>query len=301
MASFAHLSPEERIGLGIAAAAHVALVAGLMWQVRDEPARLPTPERIEVSLAQEVSLQSTAPDPVPEQQAAIAPVLAEQPAPAPLAEPEPEPVPVPPVREVVRPAPAPRPTASARPTPTPTARATPSPRPSPRATPSPRPSPTVSARPAPRPSASASPAPTPSARPTTRAGGSRIGADFLEGASSGERSETRGTPAAAFGAAEQASLASAITRAIKPHWQAPQGPDAELLVTVLRFRLNPDGSLAGNPEVVRQSGVNATNETQKARHAEQAIRAVRLAAPFDLPEQFYDRWRVVTSQFDRRL
>ena len=63
MASFAHLSREERIGLGIAAAAHVALVAALVLQVRDEPTALPIPERMSVSLADEVSLQSTAPDP----------------------------------------------------------------------------------------------------------------------------------------------------------------------------------------------------------------------------------------------
>jgi hypothetical protein len=36
MASLANLSREERIGLIIAALAHVALVAALVWQVRDE-------------------------------------------------------------------------------------------------------------------------------------------------------------------------------------------------------------------------------------------------------------------------
>jgi hypothetical protein len=150
--------------------------------------------------------------------------------------------------------------------------------------------------------ATAWPAPTPSARPTTRAGGSRIGADFLEGASSGERTETRGTPAATFGPAEQASLASAINRQLKPHWSAPQGADAELLVTVLAWELNPDGSLKGRPQVVSQSGINDSNRPQASLHAERAIRAVQLAAPFDLPEQFYDRWRRVREwRFDRRL
>jgi len=72
-------------------------------------------------------------------------------------------------------------------------------------------------------------------------------------------------------------------------------------VTIVRFRLNPDGSLNGDPQVVSQSGITASNETQKGRHAEQAIRAIRLAAPFDLPPQFYDHWKVITSRFDRRL
>src|SRR6478736_2321890 len=98
MASFAHLSREERLGLGIAAAAHVALVAALVWQVRDEPTPLPIPERMTVSLRDEVSLQSTAPDPS-EASAAVAPVLAPVPAPAP------EPIPTVAVREAIRPAP----------------------------------------------------------------------------------------------------------------------------------------------------------------------------------------------------
>jgi hypothetical protein len=65
--------------------------------------------------------------------------------------------------------------------------------------------------------------------------------------------------------------------------------------------LNPDGSLNGDPIVVSQSGITASNEAQKGRHAEQAIRAVRLAAPFKLPPELYDHWKVVTSTFDRRL
>src|SRR6476661_7247257 len=79
MARFANLSGEERIGLGIAAVAHVALVAALVWQVGDKPAALPVPERIEVSLADEVSLTSTAPDPSPDSQAAVAPTIAPAP------------------------------------------------------------------------------------------------------------------------------------------------------------------------------------------------------------------------------
>lgn len=257
MASLAHLSREERIGLGIAAAAHVALVAALVWQVRDDPTALPIPERMSVSLADEVSLESTAPDPSAEPQASIAPVLS--PEPEPVVEPEP-------VREIVReqPRPVPRPTARAtqRPTPTPTPRAT----------------------------------------PTRQAGGTRLGDDFLRGVGGSERSNDRGSPAATFGAAEAASLIQAISREIKPHWNAPQGVDAELLVTVLSFELNRDGSLKGTPRVVSQSGVTDSNRPQQQLHAERAIRAVQLAAPFDLPDEFYDKWKRVSSlRFDRRL
>lgn len=272
MASIAHLSREERLGLGIAAVAHVALVGALMFDAWDDRDALPMPERMEVSLASEVSLESTAPDPSAEPQAAVAPVLAPEPAPEPATAP-PEPV-----RERVRPEP--------QPTRAPVARPTPAPRPSASA----RPTPTPTARPSPRPTS------------TVRAGGSRIGDDFLEGTSASNRTEGRGTPAATFGAAEAASLIQAISREIKPHWNAPQGVDAEKLVTVLSFDLNPNGSLKGTPRVVSQSGITDSNRPQAALHAERAIRAVQLAAPFDLPEEYYDKWkRVAQLRFDRRL
>ena len=45
MAAFANLSREERVGLGIAAVAHVALIAALWLNVQDTPTALPIPER----------------------------------------------------------------------------------------------------------------------------------------------------------------------------------------------------------------------------------------------------------------
>lgn len=115
-------------------------------------------------------------------------------------------------------------------------------------------------------------------------------------------SANTGSPAAKFGPREQAALSGAITRALRPHWAAPQGVDVEKLVTYLSWELNPDGSLKGRPRVVRQTGVTPSNQAQKDRHAELAIRAVQKAAPFNLPDQFYDKWKRVKSwRFDRRL
>jgi hypothetical protein len=82
---------------------------------------------------------------------------------------------------------------------------------------------------------------------------------------------------------------------------APQGVDAELLVTVVRFRLASDGSLDGEPQIIRTTGQTAANEAQVARHREQAVRAVKLAAPFDLPEEYFSSWQLVTTNFDKRL
>src|SRR6478752_106566 len=100
MASFASLSREERLGLVIAAVAHVALVGALVWQVRNTPTPLPIPERMTVSLADEVSLTSTAPNPS-EASAAVAPELAPVPVPPPA--PAPEPIPTVAPREMVPP------------------------------------------------------------------------------------------------------------------------------------------------------------------------------------------------------
>ncbi|MEY4238493.1 MAG: hypothetical protein RL339_1094, partial [Pseudomonadota bacterium] len=102
--------------------------------------------------------------------------------------------------------------------------------------------------------------------------------------------------------AVRSALSGAIARQLKPHWKIPQGAEAELLVTVLEWRLKPDGSLDGAPRVVRQEGITDANRAQAARHAEQAIRAVRLAAPFNLPEEYYPAWRLISnSRFDRKL
>ncbi|ANU07303.1 cell envelope integrity protein TolA [Paraurantiacibacter namhicola] len=270
MAQTATFQPSEWAGLTVAIGAHVALGIALYIAAQTEPAAISVPDRMVVSLAEDVALESTAPDPSAAPAAAIAPVLA--PVSAPVTEPAVQPV----TEPVPRPQPQPPRTAT---------------RPNTRSTPKPRSTP---ARSAPTPA----PRPTPSAR---TGGGSRLGADFLPGESDGDRSTSRGTPAATFGPREAASLNAAIGRQIKPHWSAPQGPDAEKLVTIVRFRLDKNGRLSGNPSCVDQSGVTPSNSAQSDLHCERAIRAVRLAAPFDLPEEFYDQWKLINSRFDRRL
>lgn len=129
-----------------------------------------------------------------------------------------------------------------------------------------------------------------------------MGDDFLGGAGNSTTTTETRLPASQIGASARASLVDGLAREIRPHWQPPNGPEVDKIVTVLRFRLNENGSLAGKPSVVRQTGVNDTNRAQAARHAEQAIRAVQLAAPFDLPEQYYEAWKNVTAfSFDWKL
>ena len=135
------------------------------------------------------------------------------------------------------------------------------------------------------------------------AGASKIGQNFLKGAPLAVAKGTAHSPAAAaIGPAVRSSLAGAISRQLKPHWEPPDGADDDQLATVLTWSLNRDGSLAGDPSVVRQEGITDANRPQARRHAEQAIRAVKLSAPFQLPPEYYDAWkRVAAFRFDRNL
>lgn len=269
--ALANLRSEERIGLGVAAAAHIALGIALALQ----PARgdnFPIPERMVVSLAENVALTSTAPNPSAEDaQAAVAPTLSDEP--ASISEPAPATIAPPIERPAVRPAPVRRQAAR--------------PRPAPRATAQPRPRATSQPKPTPR----------------ETSGASRIGTDFLPGSGTAARRNNGGLPASQIGASAKASLVSAISRQIIPHWQgkAPQGVDAEKLVTVLSFSLNVDGSLKGRPKIRRQTGITDGNRLQAGRHGELAVRAVQLAAPFDLPSQYYQAWKRASFRFDKDL
>jgi hypothetical protein len=60
----------------------------------------------------------------------------------------------------------------------------------------------------------------------------------------------------------------------------------------VQVSLNRDGTLAGEPRVT-QTGITDSNRGQAALHRERAIRAVKLAAPFKLPAQYYDAWKTI--------
>ena len=138
--------------------------------------------------------------------------------------------------------------------------------------------------------------------PPRQATGTQVGENFLEGAGSDRTSDSTLVPASEIGPSATASLIQSLSRQIKPHWNAPSGVDAEMLVTELAFDLNPDGSLKSRPRVLRQSGINASNRPQASLHAERSIRAVQLAAPFDLPPELYNAWKSIRgARFDRNL
>ncbi len=177
--------------------------------------------------------------------------------------------------------------------------------------PSPAPEPTPFARPK---SGTAPPVkPEAEARPKTAAkpshdpkpaGASRIGKDFLSGIAGVTTPGTdKVSPGDTVGAVPVASLVSAISRQILPHWKPPSGIDTDKLVVVLAWTLHPDGTLASDPVIVSQSGLTDANRAQAPVFAANAIKAVRLAArPFQLPPQAYAQWqRVRAFRFDYKL
>lgn len=304
----------EAAGLGVATVGHVALLAALTFGLATTQLPTPKSDPIEVSFVEDVALINAAPEP---SAAEPAPLLAPEegpPEPAMPAPPEVQPVPRPAVR-----APTPTPTPAPTPRPVPKAavpKPAPSPKPVPKAAPpkpapSPKPVPKAAApkpaasRPAPRAAqpkaapAKAAPAPAGtrpgSARPTGRLSG------LLNGVSDRTtESRSAAAPAATAGPAVQASLGAEIRRQIKPHWKAPTGADSEQLRTELVISLAENGRVT-DIRIVGTSGQTASNRPQVPLHREQAERAVRLAAPFRLPAQYYEAWRSIKVTFDKRL
>jgi outer membrane biosynthesis protein TonB len=283
----------ERNGLGLALVGHVALFAALSLSLL-KPPKLPVIENdpIEVDLVTKMAEETTAPDPQPTPPAAA---KAEEPAP-----PEPEALPqVEPVPPVPKPAPRPEPKPIPKPQPKPV------PKPAPKPAPKPQPKPTA-AKPQPKPKptpAKPAPKPTKPVAPTGNITGILGGPSPKPGTSPSPKPVApKPGPTAANAAAIKAALGKEIGRQLKPRWKAPTGADVDQLVTILSWDLNPDGTLSGAPRFISQAGVTPSNQAQATLHRDNAIRAVRAASPFTLPQEHYALWKsVVTFRFDKRL
>lgn len=294
------MEKSERLGLSVAVVGHVALFGVLSLGIASRSElKMPT-EPISVQLTDEVGLVSTAPSPSQEAATATAPELAPE---IEKAAPEPEPTPAPAVRRPEPPAPRaverpspPKPKAAEKPRPAPVpkpARASPPPpaKPQPKAAEKPKPAAPADTSDRRRPDR-------PAAKPATQAARApRIGKDFLEGVTdkaSTSRSQT--PPAAAAGPAVVASLQRELLRQVKPHWVPPTGADAEDLRTKVTVRLDESGNIVGSPSAVT-TGVTASNRAQEGLHKERAIAAVRRAAPFKFPAQYYSEWQTIEPTF----
>lgn len=266
----------EKIGLGVAAAGHVALFGVLSLSVLSGTNEAFRNKPIEVMIADEVGLESAAPDPAKITPAtSVAPELG---APEESRFVEPEPLPEPPKAEA-RPTPAVRPAPVSR-----EPRRRPDRPASVAAKPEPKPAPKAATRPAPKPA--------PKAETTPR--GSRLGDDFLKGVTDAPSvSRNQNIAAERASPAAVASLERELYRLVKQKWRPPTGADAELLRTTVTAQLDSNGRIVGTPTATTV-GITASNRSQVEIHQERAIAAVRLAAPFTtFPEKFYDEWKVI--------
>ena len=282
----------ERAGWGAAVAGHVlvfgALSLGLVAVPKPVP---PSTPAVDVQIVDEVALKDQVTNPAP---APPAPSVAPEVGPAVEAPPPPpEPVPAPKKSAaLVPPVPTPAPV-KAKAAPALKAVAAPT-----------RP-------PAAKPVAKAPAKPvvarailsrdTLAASPPARPHGARLGNDFLKGIGDRPSASTSAAPRGPVGAVATTSIGRLVREQLKPHWKAPTGADAELLRTELSISLGPDGSVR-EVHVIRTTGQTDSNRAQVKLHQEAAVKAVRLAAPFALPAELYDAWKLLEPvSFDKRL
>ena len=289
----------QKAGVAIAALLHVLIIGLLSVQWTAGNRRFDNPP-MEVDLIAETAPQSSAP------------VISETPPAARLGEEiaediaaPPEPMPVPPEPEpVVQPKPAPAPKATPKPAPKPE----PAPKPTPKATP--KPTPKAVPKPAPQPApappkktaaaapkATPAPAPTPkatAAKPTSRPTGRLDGIVDGLGKTQPKAPAAKGAPAATTAAEVKRSIDVAIDGKILPFWRrnVPSGVDIDQLRVVLRIQLSRDGRVMSVAQLGELTGQTDSNAPQQKLFVERAERSIRQAAPFDLPDEYYDQWKV---------
>lgn len=249
------ITRSESGGLFVAIAGHVALFGLLSvgFLATPNPLNLRS-EPIEVSISDDVGLESQAPVPSTDAAALLAP---EEGPPVPAAEVPAETPPEPAAKPEPKPKPAPAPDAKAP--------------------------------------SDAKPAASSAQRPQPRNDRKPTGAlDGMDLGATNKPSDSKSTnpPAEKAGPAVVSALQAEIYRQLKPHWKPPSGADSEKLRTTVTARLARDGSVIGEP-TARQTGITPSNRAQAALHKERAIRAVKLAAPFRLPDKFYDAWKTI--------
>ncbi|ARS28635.1 hypothetical protein [Sphingomonas sp. KC8] len=261
----------EKAGFGVALVGHAALFAVLSLGLVST-AKLPpmVNEPMDVILTDEVGLRSAVPNPATE-----APAPSEAPEIAPPEEPAPaEPTPV-------TPEPTLKPKTSDAPAPKPADKPKPIEKPEPAAKPAPKTEPQdMSDRRRPDREARGK---------AEKAGGTRLGADFLKGISDDPKGKAK-TPRAAVSGAAMQGLAAALARQFKPCYElgSLEGTAAMSIVTVLRLRYKPDGTVSVAPEVVEQTGINDGNRSYARQMSDVARRAVLRCTPVKLPAELYE-------------
>lgn len=277
----------DRVGLGAALLLHIGLLGALSVSLLSRTApTVPPPPAVDVSLVEEIGLQSSAPKPVAE------PAPSQAPDPGPpedTAPPPPQPQPAepkPPEPKPAEPKPKPAPVAVAKPAP---------PKPRDVATAAPAKPVKPAAKPAPAPAVPAKPAAKPGtgtqvAAVKPRPRGSRLSDDIVAGLTDKPSPSKVVAPVGVvIDARALAGIQDAIRRQIQPcaDRQVNPGPGANEIVTVFNLRLNRDGTLAATPSVIRQSGADGEAARYSRRVIDLGVAALKGCSPLRLPPEFY--------------
>jgi hypothetical protein len=122
-----------------------------------------------------------------------------------------------------------------------------------------------------------------------KAKGARLGDDFLKGITAEKTGGRSQTPRATLSGIQMRGLAAAIAAQVKPCYVTPTGgTDTASIVSILRLRFNPDGSVDGRPAVTDHQGVTGTNQGYVRQMDDAAIRAILRCSPLKLPPELYE-------------
>lgn len=98
-----------------------------------------------------------------------------------------------------------------------------------------------------------------------------------------------------------ATLVAAIRRKVEECWSIPAGAkEAADLNVRLKIYLTLDGNLARPIELLDLDRMHEPGQEYFRTAVESAARAVRRCAPYELPKDQYDLWRVIEFNFDPR-
>ncbi|MFN3516656.1 MAG: hypothetical protein ACK4YM_05790 [Novosphingobium sp.] len=275
------------MGLALAALGHAAVLWVLV--TARPPKVLPPPERVSVTLSEEVGAISTS----PEASANPAPDKGPQPG-EPAPEPKPQVEPQPQFQSQSQPQPKPDPAPKPAPAPPPKANLAqrPAPAPQPKASLAPNPRPVPASAPKAAPTQAAAPKAAPARSSPVRAGTSSFNDAFASGIPGGS-GKAKNPPAAEASAQQVSAWTSLIGSKVRGPWMScpVSGLDVDKLRASVRFTLDPAGRIASIEDPVI-TGITDANRPQVRPFSDCAVRAIRLAAPFaGLPAEFHDQWK----------
>ena len=269
----------DQKGLGLAVVGHLLLFATLTLSIAKRvPPVQPPVEAMDVQLVDAVGLRSAAPVPATE-----APQEMQAPDQAPPQEaPPPAPSPTPPTPKPVE----------AKPLPTPVSPVPPiKPKPQPAAKPLTDILKDVHA------TARSEQAGSDAKSKADRAASEKVGSLLkgVIGASAG-KGETARAPIS--GPAMNGILA-ALARRVHPCYNLGglAGTPAMSIITVLHLQYNKDGSVAGIPQLVEQTGITPANRAYAKQVEEVARHAVLQCQPVQLPAEYYSFWGDLNFRF----